>query len=304
MNQPSSLDRIRLVRLAEDHYDPTLAKICPEQIRSISWPGGSVEPMIMQLPEPLANNQIEAVCFLLAMTAINYRFWNQLPDRSVGRYKHLGTSGARALWAAFEGAWGVQPNPGTELAGRLNAGEFTSIFGNIQDREGRMAILTEVLSPGKLAALAESMIAEIRTNRRVTVSQAANLAQQFPLAFDDPYLKKAQLATSMIAAYLRSFDIEVDTADLTAFADYQVPRVMRALGVIEYGVSLADKVDQHIPIQEGGREEQAIRAATILGCEAIAEHTGRTSADIDNLLWLAQDLAGEAPFHLTETRRY
>lgn len=304
MKQPSSPDRILLMRLAEDHYDPSLAKLCHDQIRAIPWPGGSVEPMTLQMAEPLASNQIEAVCFLLAMTAINYRFWNQLPDGSVVRYKHLGTSGARALWAAFEGAWGMLPNPGTELAGRLNAGEFTSIFGNIQDREGRLVILTEVLSPGKLPAMAESLIAEIQTNRRVTVGQAANLAQQFPLAFDDPYLKKAQLATSMIAAYLRSHDIEVDTADLTAFADYQVPRVMRALGVIEYGTSLADKVDQHIPIQEGGREEQAIRAATILGCEAIAEYTGGTSADIDNLLWLAQDMAGEAPFHLTETRRY
>ena len=32
--------------------------------------------------------------------------------------------------------------------------------------------------------------------------------------------------------------------------------------------------------------------------------TRGTSADIDNLLWLSQDIAGDVPFHLTETRLY
>jgi len=87
-------------------------------------------------------------------------------------------------------------------------------------------------------------------------------------------------------------------------ADYQVPRVLRALGVLEYCPSLADRINRHDLLEEGGPEELAIRAATIIACEAIAAHTGGTSADIDNLLWLSQDIAGDAPFHLTETRLY
>ncbi|MPN62756.1 hypothetical protein SDC9_210509 [bioreactor metagenome] len=138
----------------------------------------------------------------------------------------------------------------------------------------------------------------------MTVAQAAGLAAIFPLAFDDPYLKKAQLALSMIAAFLRSTGNDVGAEDLTAFADYQVPRVLRGLGVLAYSTSLADKVDQRILLTENGQEELSIRAATVLACEAIAAHTGGTSADIDNLLWLSQDIAGETPFHLTETRWY
>lgn len=108
----------------------------------------------------------------------------------------------------------------------------------------------------------------------------------------------------MIAAVLRDTGIAVNVADLTAFADYQVPRVLRALGVLDYSPSLADRVDHHHLLEEGGQEELSIRAATIIACEAIAAHTGGTSADIDNLLWLSQDIAGETPFHLTETRWY
>lgn len=298
------MDRKSLVRLAEDHYDHALARVNDDRIRMTPWPADSATPMTLQLLEPMANDEIEATCFLLAMTSINYRFWRLMPDGSMGRYRHQGKSGARALWSAFEAAWGQTPNAGSELAQRLLADDFTALFGNIPDRESRLAVLGEVLAPGKLPAAAEILVAEIRTSGRVTVSQAAGLAQQFPLAFGDPYLKKAQLALSMVAAYLRDTAIDVDAADLTAFADYQVPRVLRALGVIEYSPSLADKVDHLVPLEEGGREEKAIRAATIVACEAIAAHTGATSADIDNLLWLSQDVAGETPFHLTETRWY
>jgi len=297
-------DRLSLIRLAEAHYNPSLAKVNHDRISAISWPADSASPMTLQLMEPMASDQIEAVSFLLAMTSINYRFWQLLPDGALDRYRHLGKSGARALWAAFEAAWGPTANAGTELAQHLRADEFTVLFGNIPDREGRLAILGEVIEPGKLSAVAKTLVAEIRASRRVTVRQAAGLAQQFPLAFDDPYLKKAQLALSMIASSIRDTGTDVDATDLTAFADYQVPRVMRALSVIEYSPPLADKIDHYVPIEEGGREEQAIRAATIVACEAIAAHTGGTSADIDNLLWQSQGVAGDTPFHLTKTRRY
>ena len=110
---------------------------------------------------------------------------------------------------------------------------------------------------------------------------------------DTQLLKKAPVEAHFLAL-----------AGLTAMADYQVPRVLRALGVLEYCPSLADRINRHDLLEEGGPEELAIRAATIIACEAIAAHTGGTSADIDNLLWLSQDIAGDAPFHLTETPLY
>lgn len=297
-------DRLSLVRLAEAHYNHELVKVCHERINEISWPAIASKPMTLVLQEPMASNQIASICFILAMTSINYRFWKLMPNGSLVRYHHLGKSGARALWSAFEAAWGISPNHGTELSKRLHAGEFTILFGDMPDRQGRLDILSEILEPEKLPMVAEILFNELRSSKRVTVTQAAGLAMLFPLAFDDPFLKKAQLALSMVAAYLRSNEFEVDVSDLTAFSDYQVPRVMRALGVIEYSPSLADMVDQSLLLEKGGPEEQAIRAATITACESIAKHTGGTAADIDNLLWLSQDIAEEARFHLTETRLY
>ena len=297
-------DRQSLIRLAEHQYAPALVKVDHQLICSIPWPANSAEPMSLELSEPMASDPVAAICFLLAMTSINYRFWTLEPNGSVSRYCHMGKTGARALWASFEAAWGPNLHYGAELATRLRADDFKTLFGLMPDQEGRLAILSELLDPDKLQAVAQLLLADLRSNGKATVEQAAGLAAFFPLAFDDPYLKKAQLALSMIAAVLRDTGIAVNVADLTAFADYQVPRVLRALGVLDYSPSLADRVDHHHLLEEGGQEELSIRAATIIACEAIAAHTGGTSADIDNLLWLSQDIAGETPFHLTETRWY
>ncbi len=304
MSQEHPFDRCALIRLAEEQYDPSVVMIDSHRMSSIPWPADSASPMTLQLAESVAASERSAVSFLLAMTSINYRFWYRAPDGTLSRYSHLGKTGARALWAAFEAAWGTTVHTGSELAKRLHADEFTVLFGSMPDREGRLAILGELLAHDKLSAATELLLADIHANRKVTVAQAAGLAAIFPLAFDDPYLKKAQLALSMIAAFLRSTGLDVGAEGLTAFADYQVPRVLRGLGVLAYSTSLADKLDQRIPLTENGHEERTIRAATILACEAIAAHTGGTSADIDNLLWLSQDIAGDAPFHLTETRWY
>ena len=297
-------DRQSLIRLAELQYAPALVKVDHQRICNIPWPATSAARMSLELPELMASDPVAAICFLLAMTSINYRFWRRQPDGTVSRYRHMEKTGSRALWASFEAAWGPTPHYGAELATRLRADDFTVLFGHMPDQEGRVAILGELLEPDKLQAVAELLLADIRTSQKVTVGQAASLAALFPLAFDDPYLKKAQLALSMIAAVLRHAAIDVNITNLTTFTNTQVPRVLRALGVLDYSPSLADRVERHQLLEEDGPEEQAIRAATIIACEAIAAHTGGTSADIDQLLWLSQDIAGEAPFHLTETRWY
>ena len=297
-------DRQSLIRFAEHHYAPTIVKVDHQLICSIPWPGNSATPMTLDMPEPMASDPVAAISFLLAMTSINYRFWTLEPNGTISRYRHLDKTGARALWASFEDAWGPNLHYGAELAARIHADGFLPLFGHMPDPEGRLAVLEELFAHDKLQAVAQILLAEIRSNGKATVEQAAGLAAIFPLAFNDPYLKKAQLALSMIAAVLRETGVEVDVAGLTAMADYQVPRVLRALGVLEYNPSLMDQVDRHQLLEEGGPEEQAIRAATIIACEAIAAHTGGTAADIDNLLWLSQDIAGEDAFHLTDTRRY
>lgn len=214
-----------------------------------------------------------------------------------------GQSGARALWTAFKAAWGVDETSPSVFAARLADIGVPGLFGDIPDAPSRGAILHEMLR-SDLAAIASKTVAKITADGGVTVADAAELAATFPTAFGDRYLKKSQLALSIFGAYLRDGGTDVNTRDLTAFADYQVPRVLRALGILRYSDGLAAMVDGGDLIPQDSAEERSIRAATIIACEQIATHCQASAADIDNLLWLSQDLAQDAPFHLTTTTRY
>jgi len=97
---------------------------------------------------------------------------------------------------------------------------------------------------------------------------------------------------------------------LTCFADYKLPQVLRHYSVIEYAPTLAQHIDQQEPLAAGSEEELEIRAATIWACEllrrALYYHgLSVTAADIDQLLWLTGQQADEMkPYHRTRTMYY
>lgn len=244
-----------------------------------------------------------ALMFLLVMTAVNFRFWDRAPDGTLSRYRHMNKTGARALWASFESAWGRCPDT-TEFCSRLKMDGVAGIFGTIPAADIRSEILHHMLQEPRLTTFCSAMAADIRSRHSIQVDHAARIAAEFPLAYEDPYLKKAQLALSMFAGFLRERDLSIDVGDLTAFADYQVPRVMRALGVLRYSPQLDSMILDCEGIQQDSAFERAVRAATILGCEAIAAAAGLSAAGVDNLLWQSQHVAGDEPFHLTVTTRY
>jgi len=308
MNMPSQRaavlpgSRADLIAMAHGDHDASLVEIDDDIITQTPWPVENLQPMTMSLDGAIGTFPPSALAFLLMMTAINYRFW-RMEAGEFSRYAFRGETGARALWGAFEAAWGFDEFSPKRFASRLAAEGVESLFGDIPDAASRAAILGEMLR-GDLAGHCETLEATINANRAITVADAAAVASAFPMAFGDPYLKKIQLALSMFGAYLRAAGSEIDTRDLTAFADYQVPRVLRALGILRYSDDLAAKVDGGILIACESPEERSIRAATILACERIAAHCKATAADVDNLLWQSQDLAKDARFHLTPTTWY
>jgi hypothetical protein len=102
-----------------------------------------------------------------------------------------------------------------------------------------------------------------------------------------------------------------DIKELTAFADYKLPQVLRHLGVIEYSPGLLEKVDRMIPLDPGSEEEVEIRASTIWAVDLIRQEMNRLgkevrASEIDWLLWnLGQDDAFRAkPYHRTTTIFY
>ncbi|MBM3273980.1 MAG: hypothetical protein FJZ00_02415, partial [Candidatus Sericytochromatia bacterium] len=101
-----------------------------------------------------------------------------------------------------------------------------------------------------------------------------------------------------------------DLENLTAFADYKVPQVLRELGIMTYAEALAEKVDSFIEIVAGSREEIEIRAATVAAVHQLSQALARrgrpvTDAGLDGVLWhLGQDMVFRFPYHRTRTPYY
>ncbi len=103
------------------------------------------------------------------------------------------------------------------------------------------------------------------------------------------------------------FDID----ELTAFADYKVPQVLRHLGILRYSPELAASIDRREELLAGSPEEIEIRAHTIWAVELLKrelEKLGRSlrSFEIDWLLWnLGQrEEFRQKPYHQTRTIFY
>lgn len=102
-----------------------------------------------------------------------------------------------------------------------------------------------------------------------------------------------------------------DLDALTAFADYKIPQVLRALGVMVYAPGLAEKVDRRELLPPGSPEEVEIRAAMVWAVEWIRQALERRGAslrafELDWFLWnLGQKpVPDERPYHRTRTIYY
>lgn len=152
------------------------------------------------------------------------------------------------------------------------------------------------------------------------VQLALLLARQFP-SFNDValyrthmvrFLKRAQICVADLynAFGGKSWGAFDDIDQLTVFADYKLPQVLRHYGVLEYEPTLAERVDKQELIEAGSEEEIEIRAATIWACELLRRAMQSwgytiTAAQIDLRLWLlGQQSDNMKPYHRTLTIFY
>jgi len=122
------------------------------------------------------------------------------------------------------------------------------------------------------------------------------------------FLKRAQICSNDLAYALKGTEHEIVKLDqLTAYADYKLPQILREFGVLEYEDPLAEKVDNLIEIPHDSIEEIEIRAATVWAVELLRQRIGKlTAGEIDNTLWfMSQKMEGEPrPYHRTRTIFY
>jgi hypothetical protein len=127
------------------------------------------------------------------------------------------------------------------------------------------------------------------------------------------FYKRAQIfAADLYGAFGgRSWGAFGDIDELTAFADYKLPQVLRHLGIFVYSEALARKVDEKICLEAGSCEEVEIRAHTVWTVELIRQEMARAKKrlrawEIDWILWHLGQVSEyrKRPYHRTLTIFY
>ena len=297
-------NKMAVLEVAHQWYDARRVAINEAAIAELDFPpvkaGAEAGMALGKLPNGWRDEGVLA----LALNSINHQFWDLDQAGAFVRYEFEGTVGAMGMRAAFERAWNDPSSP-LSLARQgqpMSTDDIRSMFGDIPAAEGRAAILNEVLTSPQLEAINADICDAIDRGEPVNTQMAHRLAEAFPLAYGDPVLKKCQLAVSEIWVKANEAGQQVDV-DLTAFADYQIPNILRAMGVLDYAPDLAQAIDGLQPIDYNSPDEQAIRAASLLAVEKIAEHVGAPVAAVDHYLWTRRKEA-QTPFHLTFTTAY
>ncbi len=267
----------------------------------------------------------KTVAYLLILDTLNYCFW-PLPGKMRWEIKYgLETiSGYFALAAVLKRAvdLGIPITNADYLAG-LSMDELGALLrgnGELQLLERRLQGLNELGTVllrdynGKASKLVE-------TAGKSALRLALLLAEKLQ-SFNDVALyrghkivfhKRAQI---FVADLHGAFNGENwgrfnDVKDLTAFADYKLPQVLRQEGILIYREPLARKVNGKVFIAPGSIEEVEIRANTIWAVELIRKALKALGKDfkayeIDWILWtFGQDPRyGSKPYHRTTTIYY
>ena len=147
------------------------------------------------------------------------------------------------------------------------------------------------------------------------------LAQRFP-SFNDVawyrghevrFLKRAQICVADLHGSFsgKGYGSFTDLDQLTAFADYKVPQVLRPFGILDYHPSLAARIDKQDLIAPGSEEEIELRAATVWACELLRRQmvysagSTITASEVDNRLWhIGQNMPEMKPYHRVRTIYY
>ncbi len=101
--------------------------------------------------------------------------------------------------------------------------------------------------------------------QNINVDLSDKIAKLITLSFDEPYLKKIQLSLYEYQQILKERGRDVD-CEITVAADYQIPKVLAGINLIEYEPHLQKKINKMQLI-----EEKAFRGVTIIVCEYLSK---------------------------------
>ncbi|RZI43986.1 hypothetical protein EGT07_00700 [Herbaspirillum sp. HC18] len=295
----------RLIAQARQHYQPELVAIDSAAILRLPARADRFSHLTVGLfGKPAGKTAEGAAAYSILLNSLNFMFWTPTPE-GMARYHWGNEGGAHGLKAAIDQVWGDELTP-VRVRERFGRGDEQSVIdtlGDISMPRRRGQFLREVLLDDQLEQAAAELVAAGKSGK-LTSDDAERLAKRFPMAYgQDVYLMRAQLAVMWFAGYLLEQGINVE-CDITVAASYQMPRVMRSIKVLQFAPELAAKIDSHTLILRSSPEELAIRSATVLGAQAMAQHLGVSEHAMVNVLWQNRHACGEIPYHLTITTDY
>jgi hypothetical protein len=267
----------------------------------------------------------ETVTYLLILDTLNACFWPAPGTIRWGiDYDSAHLSGyyglAACLKRAFESERPVRRADALAALSQDDLAEVLAGQGTLQLMEHRVDALRE-LGCGLLSSYEGKAHRLVESARGSAVGLAELLADTFS-SFRDVatyqgrkvyFYKRAQIFVADLHATFggEGWGRFEDLDELTAFADYKLPQVLRQAGILCYAEELANKVDQKVPLEAGSAEEVEIRANTIWAVEMIQrELNGRGNPvkafEVDWILWdLGQAEAfRKKPYHRTVTIFY
>ena len=299
-------------------------RIVPDAVKraSAALVNKRVEPPAWDYARHYFDGTPRSVNYLFLLDALNFCFWGK--PRWEITYKGEQLDGYWALAACLKRALERRPETAeADFLAHIAPQELADVFsgrGTIPSFAERWRNVRELgtalknLWEGEAARLVECAEHDAP---RLAQMVAENFSSFNDIAVYDNhevrFFKRAQIVvTDLWGAFGGKDWGQFDNIDtLTAFADYKLPQLLRAWGILRYAPSLAHKVDAQVELAAGSADEIEIRAATLWAVEFLREELaarGRTlwSVQVDWILWDASQgkFKGMKPYHHVRTVYY
>lgn len=275
----------------------------------------------------------DVIDFLFIGNSINFAFRDfNTGEKFKTVYNGVEWGGAMGMWACLKRAFenGV-PILSGEYLSSLSLQETRSLFAAKKDP--KIPMLKERYDI--VTSIGDTLVTEYdgRFHRFVDDCEPKlfadgegivdRLVSEFP-SFDDThefelpdrdislhFYKRAQLAPAMTYGRFqsqKSFSVQ-DPEAFTVFADYNLPNILRHLGILDYDDTLTSLIDEGQLLEAGCREEIELRCATIYASDLLLEglNDRRQSAiygpHLDYKLF-SERTGADTPVHQTKTIHY
>ena len=265
------------------------------------------------------KNPERSLSYLVMLDTLNFCFW----ARSGGRWEFLDRgkshTGYYALALALKAFF--KKNPGATLStfAEMRLTDFRKIFQGGR----RLQMMSERYLAARSVARAiidQGGILSFISSAQGKLSRLVPKIARLPSFADEItdrgkkiyFWKRAQILAGDIAGAFgyRGIGEFQDLSYLTAFADYRVPQILEALGILVYSPRLRQSLANKTLIPSGAKSELEIRANTVWAVEYMRRELRRRgvalmSYQIDWLLWQASQKTSLAmPHHRTRTIFY